>query len=411
MSTPERSVPDLSQQEWLASDSSKSVIAALEAVGGADCARYVGGCVRNAILEAKVDDIDIATQLTPDQVLTALKAAKIRAVPTGIDHGTVTAIVRGQPFEITTLRHDVETDGRRAVVSFTRDWAEDAARRDFRLNALYANGAGVIFDPTGQGLDDALSGRIVFVGVAEQRIREDYLRILRFYRFWAWYGRGAVDGQGHAACRLLAQGVSTLSAERVSKELLKLLGAVDPVPAVNAMIEAGVLSVILPKLEPSLFAKVAMITADPLLRLAALLPRDRALVVNEAKRLRLSNAQRDRWISAIGGLPDTLTEASARASIWQDGAQAFLDRTVFRQAAEPEAAPYEALRRMAENWVPPAMPVGGRDLAALGIKAGPYTGEILKAFQASWIADDFPQDGHGARLAQAIRQILPDDIG
>ncbi|MEG2314299.1 CCA tRNA nucleotidyltransferase, partial [Brevundimonas sp.] len=192
-------------------------MAALETAGGPDCARYVGGCVRNALLGATVDDVDIATQLEPQQVLAALKSAKIRAVPTGIEHGTITAIVNSLPFEITSLRRDVETDGRRAVVAFTRDWFEDAARRDFRLNALYANSRGELFDPTGYGLEDADQRRIVFVGEPEQRIREDYLRILRFYRFWAWYGRGAVDAEGHAACRKLADGVATLSAERVSK--------------------------------------------------------------------------------------------------------------------------------------------------------------------------------------------------
>lgn len=399
--------PDLSTQSWLVSDSSKSVIAALEASGGPDCARYVGGCVRNAILGAKVDDIDIATQLLPKQVLAALKAAKIRAIPTGIDHGTITAVVRGQPFEITTLRRDVETDGRRAVVAFTKDWAEDAARRDFHLNALYASGTGRIFDPTGQGLEDALAGRIVFVGQAEQRIREDYLRILRFYRFWAWYGRGPVDADGHAACKALAQGVATLSAERVSKELLKLLSAPDPVPAVSAMIDAGVLQVLLPRMDETLFADVAAISDDPLLRLASLLPRDRAVVTGEAKRLRLSNAQRDRWLAMVEPLPVVLDEPTSRAVIWKDGAQAFADRSVLAQAAVPDAAPYSKLRQMAEDWAPPPMPVGGRELAAMGIRAGPLTGQILKGFQASWIAADFPEFGHDERLAEVIRQIAP----
>lgn len=405
------SAPDLSQQDWLSSDRSKAVIAALEAAGGPDCARFVGGCVRNALLGAKVDDVDIATTLLPEQVLGALKAAGIRAVPTGIEHGTVTAIVRGQPFEITTLRRDVETDGRRAVVAFTQDWAEDAARRDFRLNALYANGAGVIFDPTGQGLADAMAGRIVFVGEPSQRIREDYLRILRFYRFWAWYGRGEIDAAGHAACAQLADGVGTLSAERVSKELLKLLAAADPVPAIEAMDEAGVLAVLLPRRERSVFSAVVALTADPLLRLAALLPRDAAGVHDDARRLRLSNAQRDRWLAAVVPLPQPLDERAARVVVWQDGLEAFLDRTILAQAATPSAADYEGLRRMARAWTPPPMPVGGRDLAALGIKAGPKTGAILKAFQASWMADDFPDHGHEQRLAEIIARVMPEQNG
>lgn len=401
------STPDLTAQEWLSAESSKAVTAALEVAGGKDCARYVGGCVRNAILGAPVDDVDIATQLLPNEVLAALKQAKIRAVPTGIEHGTITAVVQGRPYEITTLRRDVETDGRRAVVAFTKDWAEDAARRDFHLNALYASGTGQIFDPTGYGLDDALAGRIAFVGEAEQRIREDYLRILRFYRFWAWYGRGPVDAAGHAACSALAQGVATLSAERISKELLKLLAAPDPVPAVDAMMDAGVLGVLLPKLETSLFGAVAGISGDPLLRLAALLPRDQTVATEEAKRLRLSNHQRDRWLAAIIPLPNDLDAKQAREVIWQDGAQAFADRSMLAEAASPQSAPYAALREMARDWVPPPMPVGGRHLADLGIKAGPMTGQILKAFQASWIADDFPAHGHHERLAQAIRQIVP----
>ncbi|WP_292051290.1 MULTISPECIES: CCA tRNA nucleotidyltransferase [unclassified Brevundimonas] len=403
------STPDLGQQTWLSSDSSKAVIAALEAFGGTDCARFVGGCVRNAILGAKVDDIDIATCLTPDQVLAALKKAGIRAVPTGIEHGTVTAIVRGRPFEITTLRRDVETDGRRAVVAFTTDWAEDAARRDFCLNALYASADGAIHDPTGRGLADALARRVVFVGEARQRIREDYLRILRFYRFWAWYGKGPVDPEGHAACSALADGVASLSAERVSKELLKLLGAANPVPAIEAMTEAGVLQVILPQLSSDGFEAVAQLTDDPLLRLAALLPREPEQVVAEAKRLRLSNAQRDRWLAAIKPLPDVLTEQTMRAVVWTDGVQAFCDRSILRQAVEPEAAPYAGLRQMAMAWEPPPMPVSGRDLSRSGIKAGPLTGIILKRFQEEWIAADFPSEGHAERLAAIIHRLRPSD--
>lgn len=405
------SLTNLGQQAWLSSDNSRRVLVALEAVGGQDCARFVGGCVRNAILGAPVDDIDIATTLRPEQVIQALKAARIRAVPTGIDHGTVTAIAGGQPFEITTLRRDVETDGRHAVVAFTTNWAEDAARRDFCLNALYADGQGGIHDPTGRGLDDALAGRIVFVGEPEQRIREDYLRILRFYRFWAWYGCGPVDAAGHEACRQLAAGVSTLSAERVSKEILKLLGAVDPVPAVMAMEDAGVLAALLPQARTGSFAEVAAITRDPLIRLAALMPKDKATVEAEARRLRLSNAQRDRWLAAIQPLPDELSEKSVRAVVFEDGVGAFCDRSYLRQADRPDAAPYADLRQMAKGWVVPVMPVGGRDLAQRGLKAGPLTGAVLKAFRASWMADDFPDDGHEDRLARIIREIVPDGNG
>ena len=175
------------------------VLDALEAKGGAGCARFVGGCVRNAILGGAVDDLDIATTLTPDEVIAALTAAGIQAVPTGIDHGTITAVKDGHPFEVTTLRRDVATDGRRAVVAFTTDWAEDAQRRDFTLNAIYADRAGALTDPTGQGVADAKAGRIVFVGDAATRIAEDHLRILRFFRFLAWYGKGEPDATALAA--------------------------------------------------------------------------------------------------------------------------------------------------------------------------------------------------------------------
>ena len=183
-------------QPWLESQATQAVMRALEAAGGAGCARFVGGCVRNSLLGQPVDDIDIATRLRPEQTMAALKAAGLKAVPTGVEHGTVTGVSERRPYEITTLRRDVETDGRRAVVAFTEDWAEDAARRDFTLNALYADGEGRVFDPMGQGLSDLEARRIVFVGDAETRIREDYLRILRFFRFHAWYGRGEPDADG-----------------------------------------------------------------------------------------------------------------------------------------------------------------------------------------------------------------------
>ena len=183
----------------------RAVVGALEAAGGAGCARFVGGCVRNALTGHPVADIDIATTLTPDEVIAALVAARLKAVPTGVDHGTITAVSGGKPFEITTLRRDVETDGRHAVVAFTEDWVEDARRRDFRLNALYADAEGRLYDPTGEGVADARAGRIVFVGDPKTRIREDALRILRFFRFLAWYGRGEPDGPSLAACGALAR--------------------------------------------------------------------------------------------------------------------------------------------------------------------------------------------------------------
>jgi poly(A) polymerase len=394
----------LEGQDWLAASATRSVMAALGAAGGPDCARFVGGCVRNALIGAPIDDIDIATTLTPDAVVSALKAARLRAVPTGIEHGTVTAISEHQPFEITTLRRDVSTDGRRATVAFTTDWSEDAERRDFRLNALYADADGVILDPTGQGVEDAMAGRIVFVGEPEGRIREDYLRILRFYRFYAWYGRGAPDAAAVAACAALAQGVEQLSAERVSKELLKLLAAPDPRPAVRLMGEAGVLGRVLPPTDLALFEAMTEISPDAVLRLSALLPDDPAQAAEVARSLRLSNAQRYRLVEAVADEAiTTLTPAEGRAVIYRDGRQAFEDRVMRAWAAGGDAEDARRLLALAQDWTRPSLPVGGRDLARLGLKSGPETGRVLKAFEASWIADDFPDYGHEDRL----RALLP----
>lgn len=378
----------------------QAVMTALEAAGGAGCARFVGGCVRNAVLGAPIDDVDIATVLRPDAVVKALKAAGLKSVPTGVEHGTVTAISERKPFEITTLRRDVSTDGRRAAVAFTEDWAEDARRRDFRLNALYADREGDVLDPTGAGYDDALAGRIVFVGEPEQRLREDYLRILRFYRFHAWYGRGAPDEAATAACAALAEGVERLSAERVSKELLKLLAAPDPRPAVRLMDEAGVLRRIVPQ-QPglNLFAAMVGISDDPLLRLSALLPQDPEAVGATARRLRLSNAQKDRLIAAVAAEADpAMTDAQARAAIWRAGRQAVEDRLYRAWASGADDQAKGRLLALAANWTPPRLPVGGRDLARLGVTPGPETGRLLKAFEDGWVADDFPDHGHEGRL-------------
>lgn len=390
----------LEEQDWLTADATRAVMAALAAAGGADCARFVGGCVRNAVLGAPIDDVDIATVLTPEAVVKALKAAGLKSVPTGMEHGTVTAISERQPFEITTLRRDVSTDGRRATVAFTDDWAEDAARRDFRLNALYADADGLILDPTGAGYEDALAGRIVFVGEPEQRIREDYLRILRFYRFFAWYGRGAPDVAAVEACAALAEGVEQLSAERVSKELLKLLAAPDPRAAVRLMDQAGVLGRVAPQPESlTLFEAMVGISADPVLRLSALLPDEAEAVRAAALKLRLSNAQRDRLVEAVAERIDpAMSEAETRAAIWRAGRQAVEDRLYRAWASGADAGVVQHLLALATAWTPPKLPVGGKDLARLGLSPGPETGRLLKAFEQSWIADDFPDHGHEARL-------------
>ena len=396
-------------QAWLDASATRAVMTALEAAGGVGSARFVGGCIRNALMDQPVDDIDIATVLKPDDTVRALRTAGLKAIPTGIAHGTITAVAEGRPFEITTLRRDVSTDGRNATVAFTDDWAEDAARRDFRLNALYADAEGRVFDPTGEGIADAAAGRIIFVGDPETRIREDYLRILRFFRFQAWYGRGEPDGSGLAACSALASGMTRLSAERVSKELIKLLAAPDPRAAVRAMSRSGVLAEILPDAASDLFEVGAALTTDPVQRLGLMLPADADRLRHISVGLRLPNAIRDRLIgAAIAGPEVTLamTDAAARAALYRHGHQAFLDALLRRRAeAEAEAVgePADRFAALAESWAPPSLPVGGRDLARLGVAPGPDTGRLLKAFEAEWIADDFPTSGHAERLERLVR--------
>ncbi len=270
----------LVDQPWMTAAPVRAVLDALEARGGRGCARFVGGCVRNALIDRHIDDIDIATVLTPDEVAAALEAKGLKAAPTGVEHGTITGVADGQPFEITTLRRDVSTDGRRAVVAFTTDWRDDALRRDFRLNALYADPDGRVFDPTGHGLADLRAGRIVFVGDPMVRIREDYLRILRFFRFQAWFGRGEPDPAGLAACRALKGMLAGRSAERTQKELIKLLAADDPRASLALMESTGVLEAILPfvkdlsRLNGMVRLQKLMDENDPELRLAAMIPQE-----------------------------------------------------------------------------------------------------------------------------------------
>jgi len=404
-------------QPWMGASATRAVMTALEAAGGSDCARFVGGCVRNALLGRPVDDIDIATTLTPDQVMQALTDAGVRWAPTGVEHGTVTAIAEGLPYEITTLRRDVSTDGRRAVVAFSQDWAEDARRRDFRLNALYMDGEGRVFDPLGHGVSDAKAGRIVFVGDPITRIREDYLRILRFFRFQAWYGRGEPDPAAVAACKALKGMLSGRSAERTSKELLKLLAAEDPRAAVALMRDTGVLAAILPEAAPERFNALVEIETgklyenDPELRLAALLPQDAGEAIRVAERLRLSNAQRDRLAAALASEPRIVAWLSPRAvrrAVYRLGVRATHDRIKLAWAAAPQAklaGQWRKLLALAESWSPPEFPLTGDDVIAAGLPKGPLVGRALKEVEDWWVDEDFPIDRTLA-LAQLKRVTL-----
>lgn len=395
----------LGQPPWITAPETVAVMDALEKAGGADCARYVGGCVRNTIVGRPVDDIDIATVLTPDETTRAVEAAGLRAVPTGIDHGTVTAVCNSRPFEITTLRRDVTTDGRRAVVAFTTDWMEDAQRRDFTVNALYARRDGSIFDPSGEGVVDAKAGRIVFVGDPEQRIREDYLRILRFFRFMAWYGKGAPDAAALAACSALKAQVTTLAAERISKELLKLFAADDPRAAVELMLKTGVLEMVLPEpIDIDRFKALVDIEADqlfetePVLRLAALLPDDQLHAARVAESLRLSNAERDRIVEALAPAPKLkswMSPREIRRAVYRLGHAAFRDRAKLawaranRTAVTPQ---WRGMIALAEGWTRPAFPLTGEDVLAAGVPKGPMVGEVLREVEDWWIDHDFIDD-------------------
>lgn len=393
---------------WMTEPAVATVLAALGA-GGA-VLRFVGGCVRDTLLARRIGDIDIATPDPPDAVLALLDAAAIKAVPTGIAHGTVTAIVPPRHFEITTLRRDVENFGRHARVAFTDDWAVDAARRDFTMNALFLDAAGQVFDPVG-GLADLRAGRVRFVGDAAARIREDVLRLLRFYRFHAHYGRGAPDAAARSACRALAELLPGLSGERVAAELFKLLTAPDPVPTIDLMAEDGVLAVLLPEAQrrDRLAGLVALGDAgDPLRRLAALLVADPDALQRVAARLRLSNAAHERLLrlAAPASVVDLAGDEHAqRLALHRLGLDAYRDLVLLRAAETGAAAAARQLIEAAPGRLPPRFPLRGSDVTHLGVLPGPAIGELLAAVEAWWEAHDFTADRKTclARLAALVR--------
>jgi poly(A) polymerase len=397
---------------WMTDPSTRAVMRALTADGGS--ARFVGGAVRNALLGEPVVDVDIATPLVPEGVIRRLQAAGLGAVPTGIEHGTVTAVSNGKPFEVTTLRRDVETFGRRATVVFTTDWAEDAARRDFTINALYTDEMGAVFDYFG-GLGDIAGRRVRFVGDAHTRIREDYLRILRLFRFHAWYGKGALDADALAASVEEKAGLKLLSGERVQKELLRLLEAPDPASTLRVMRDAGILAQILPE-EPNLVRLQALlgiendngIGPDQELRLAALLRDNPQTVRSLAGELKLSNALRDRLVQAAeadSSATAGLSEPETRKRIYRLGAACFRDQLLLRWA-ESGAGARDPLWRgklaVAQNWGPPKFALDGNDVMALGIEEGPEIGKLLKDVEAWWVEQDFAPDR--AALLQRLKQ-------
>ena len=372
-------------------------LAALVAALGPGNARYVGGVVRDTLLGLAPKDVDMATVLLPAETMERLAAGGIRAVPTGLAHGTITAVLEGGPVEITTLRCDVETDGRHATVAFSKEWREDAARRDFTINALYADPvSGEVFDWFG-GLEDLHVRRVRFIGDAETRIREDYLRILRYFRFQARFGTVPADAQAEAAVQALSAGLKGLSRERIAGELLALLGLPAPSATLARMAELGVLAQVLPEADPAPLAPLEATEAregtapDPLRRLAAVLPADPVAVDQIGARLRLSSAQRKR-LAAAARRSGAETEDEARALAYRFGPDEARDRMLL---AGRSLAPLA-------DWHVPRFPLKGGDVVARGVGAGPQVAATLRKVEDGWVAAGFDDAAIPALLDAAL---------
>jgi poly(A) polymerase len=375
----------LDAAKWRKKRGMKRLLAALGADEG--LTRYVGGAIRDDLLKLPVSDIDLATRIAPEDVMRRLEEARIKAVPTGIDHGTITAVSDGHPFEITTLRRDVSTDGRRATVAFTDDWQEDAARRDFTINALSADPqTGELFDYFG-GLADLEHRHIRFIGDPLQRIAEDHLRILRFFRFHARFDAGEPDAAALEACTARANDLMALSRERIADELLKLLAVADPSGTVRIMLEREILKPVLPEIAPerldglkALIAaeRTAGIDPDPLRRLVALLPRDSAIAEDVAARLRLSNKARKRLACAAGEIDD----APPHALAYRLGVECAVDRLLLAGRAR-EAAD-------TAKWHVPRLPISGGQLVKRGLPEGPVIARTLRTIETRWVEAGFP---------------------
>jgi poly(A) polymerase len=395
----------IDKQEWMDAPATQSVMRALTADGAK--ALFVGGCVRNTLLGRKVDDIDIATETAPQETMRLLQAAGIKTVATGVEHGTVTAVAEGRPFEVTTLRRDAETFGRKARVEFTDDWLEDARRRDFTFNALYCDAEGALYDPF-DGRADLKKGRVRFVGSAAARIAEDYLRVFRFFRFLAWYGKPPPDEEAIEAIGVAAPLLTGLSGERVQKEMLKLLAAPDPAPVVGLMYDEGVLEHWLPEAPGigrlvSLLAleKATGMAGDPLRRLMALLDDD-ADIDAIASRWRLSRAVQTRLALGLAHEPKlvSLDAKSMRALVYRIGNQAATDRLALHVIRSRIGASHPALTgalSVVRDWRAPKFPLSGADVLALGIQPGTDVGLLLGAVEDWWIAGDFAADAKACR--------------
>ncbi|MBI2255811.1 MAG: CCA tRNA nucleotidyltransferase [Proteobacteria bacterium] len=402
--------PDLAdwRRTWPQGQPAAKVLDALAAAGGEG--RFVGGCVRDALLGREIRDIDIATNLDPEKVLMALAAAGLKAVPTGIKHGTVTAVADHIGFEVTTLRHDVETDGRHATVAFTDDWQQDAARRDLTMNALFCDAAGNIHDYFG-GLADLKAGHVRFVGDPAQRMDEDYLRILRFFRFHADYATGDFDAAAIAAATQRRHELKRLSGERLRQETLKLLVARRGVAVWGDMMARDFAGAYLPwATSQDRLVKVAaletrlQLSADAIRRLAALAITGRGADIAET--LRLSNAERDRLLAATDAHPifDAADDAAIRRQIYMLGNDRARDRILLDWEPGADEGAWHRAFDIVQSWPRPTFPLAGRDLIKLGLAAGPELGAKLEELEQWWIAGDFAGDAT-ACLAEARRRL------
>jgi poly(A) polymerase len=388
--------------EWLKEAPLRDLLGALDHAG--EEARVVGGAVRNALLGEPVGDIDVATTALPQEVIRRVEAAGFKAVPTGIEHGTVTVVAAGRPFEVTTLREDVETFGRHAKVAFGRDWKRDAERRDFTMNALSAEDDGTVHDYAG-GLADIAARRVRFIGDADKRIAEDYLRILRFFRFHAAYGEGALDPEGLAACIAARAGLDRLSRERVRMEAFKLLVAKHAVPTLATMTEAGLLEQVLggvPLLAS--FANMAKLEAafalapEAVRRLGALAVSVAEDAERLRERLRLANAEYERLASMADAwwqISRRWDEGAGRTLLYRLGRECFVDRVLLAWTRSPEGVAdpsWRALVTLPARWSPPTFPLKAADFMARGIPKGPRLGAVLRSAEEAWIAAGFPDD-------------------
>lgn len=414
---------NIAGQDWFSKPGLQRILALLNADGGE--ARIVGGAVRNALMGMAVGDIDMATTLPPQDVVERAKDAGVKAVPTGIEHGTVTLVLDGEGFEVTTLRRDVETDGRHAQVAFGTDWTEDAQRRDLTINALYADASGEVIDLIG-GLPDIEKRNVRFIGDADQRISEDYLRILRFFRFFAHYGSGRPDADGLRASARAKDKISTLSAERVWSEMKKLLTADDPSRALLWMRQSGVLTQVLPETEKwgidAIHGLVAAEQAlgwkpDALVRLAAIVPTDAERVDAMTSRLRMSNAEAKRlkqWASSAAVDP-TVTDAAFDRLLYRNGVEGVVMRLKLAlaaaradvsagEAAMKKIARFSNLLDRAQKFQRPSFPLTGADVLAAGVAPGPRVGVILSELEEKWIEFNFSLDRAAltARLEKAL---------